>query len=195
MVSDDCIRIIGIDPGSRHIGIAVMDVAIDDFKIRSIETHTLSTDAFECMANTAVGFPDSYARIFNIYEQILGILRYYSPTDVASESPFFGKRSPVAYGVLSEAFGAIKKAVYDFSPFIRFYQYPPATCKKTVNIKAVENKSNLTSKEIMYKAVYRLDLEVSLDLDSMSEHEIDALSVALTHKNFLWNNQYLLYVT
>src|ERR1022692_310682 len=108
----DYFNLIGIDPGTHNLGVAIMSVDIRTSVI-------VSTTAFTLVANkmlpkdswVAETHGDRYARIVILEQGLYNIFVEYQPLQICSESPFFNMLRPQAYGALVEILSAIRRAV------------------------------------------------------------------------------------
>lgn len=71
--------ILGIDPGTTHMGFALIEVLGKKCKVLTIGTLHL---------NKVIGQPNKLKRIF---EKVLSLIEEYHPDELAIEAPFFGK--------------------------------------------------------------------------------------------------------
>jgi crossover junction endodeoxyribonuclease RuvC len=150
------LRILAIDPGSRHAGFAVIEgVGSRPHYIASgVLSFSLEDDFFQ--------------RLKNIFNDTLTLVKTYNPDVVALESLIYVK-SPTALIKLAQARGAMISALTQCSA--QFYEYSPNLIKSTVTGHGHADKEN------MQKWIY-LQLGIS---EFKTHDESDALAIALCH--------------
>jgi crossover junction endodeoxyribonuclease RuvC len=105
------IRILGIDPGSRNTGIAILD--LNGKKMDLVHSEVINFDEKEIFLN----------RILTVSKEIKKLIETFSPDEVALEALIFVK-SPTALAKLAQTRGAIlagvsedyKNKVFEYSP-------------------------------------------------------------------------------
>jgi crossover junction endodeoxyribonuclease RuvC len=148
--------ILGIDPGTRIMGYAVL---VADKKPRLLTLGTLSLEKIE----------DHPSRLYKIFERITQLAEGYHPTVLAIEAPFFGKNVKSML-MLGRAQGvAISAAVYKG---MAVYEYSPRKIKQAVTGRGNASKEQVAS---LLSHIFGHDL-TGEKLDAT-----DALSVALCH--------------
>lgn len=177
--SPSLVSVIGIDPGSETLGLAVL-------------TYDLQTKLIVgCKANTYVGSKLRYnspwieeihgartARIKAHEENLVNIFKIERPVAIACESPFFNQRRPQAYGALTEVATAIRNAVLEYNEWLRLYFYDPPTVKRAVKAAGNALKDEVKAK---VKQLDNLNYNGDKPLDSLDEHSIDSIAVAYCH--------------
>ncbi len=156
MAEDKPLRILGIDPGSRIMGIAVIDYA----KNRA-----------QCLFHDQVYFTAGAAlpeRLGQIYQNVQKVATQYGPHEVAIEQAFMHKYVQAAM-TLGHARGAAMTAVV--SAGIPIFEYAPRLIKKAIVGYGAAEKNQMQS---MIKLLFNLSELPSADA-------ADALAVALCH--------------
>lgn len=155
MAQDKPLRILGIDPGSRIMGIGVIDYA----KNRA-----------QCLFYDQVHFTPGILseRLGQIYKNIQTVAAHYVPDEVAIEQAFMHKHVQAAM-VLGHARGAAMTAVV--SAGIPIFEYAPRLIKKAIVGYGAAQKNQMQS---MIKLLFNLSELPSADA-------ADALAVALCH--------------
>lgn len=177
-LTQETIRLVGIDPGTDNLGLAVLTIDPKTYEI--IET-TAATyrggrlEHYDVRVSAIQG--DRLARLLahrcNLVERFAEI----KPTMVASEAPFYNRLRPNAYGPLVESLWVIKEAVWSYDGTMALREIDPPTVKKGVMAK------ELKGKEPMKDALKALHQELRLSeaqIDAMDEHSVDAVAVAYT---------------
>lgn len=172
--------IVGVDPGSRKLGLARLIVDIATKKILSVEACTLTTDRLMKDAVLDGLRSEKTIRMLTLEEHISKYMKSSMPSYVASESPFAGAH-PQAFGVLTEVLCVIRRAVRNYSLILDLKLYDPPSVKI-----AVGNKGN-ADKDQMKEAVIKLNLNYVgiLPLELLDEHSIDAIAVAYSQYRYL----------
>jgi crossover junction endodeoxyribonuclease RuvC len=152
-------RILGIDPGSRTTGYAV----IDSDGHRS--THLTSG----CIRVAHAPWPDRLGLIFG---QVAALVREHAPQEMAVEQLIFA-RDPVAALKLGQARGAIICAALQGG--VQVHEYSPKSVKQAVVGTGAAEKS-----QVQHMVRILLALEAS-----PAEDEADALALALCHAHSL----------
>lgn len=176
---DQHFKIVGIDPGTTTLGVALLAFDFDTKKLSLIEARTFSSD------NTIQRYPhlrevygDRYAKIHSHRTNLLNYFNDNSPHALASEAPFFG-RLPQPYAALTECVYALRLAAMDYDIYRPLHVYDPATVKKNVG---VSGKSG--DKEAMRTAIKKTGILNEEQLENIAqydEHAIDAIAVAYSH--------------
>lgn len=152
------IRIVGIDPGTRVVGIGVIDVDARD-RATYVDCTTI-----EPKKTAAVP-----SRLLHIHEELAAAMARYRPSVVAVEQVFVGKSMPSAIRI-GEGRGIA--LVCAARAGAEVYEYPPATVKRAIaGFGAAE-------KEQMAAWIARL---LGLREPPQPHDAADALAIALTH--------------
>ncbi len=151
------LRTLGIDPGSRTTGFAVL------------ELHDRTYQSLACDILRLTGTKDPHERLILLYEQISLIVDQYAPDYVAVETPIYGK-DPLAMLKLGRAQASIIMAVLHKK--VPLFEYYPKAVKK-----AITGNGNARKQQVAYMLQKILQLsETDLPLDAT-----DALAVAWCH--------------
>ena len=166
------------DPGTTNLGLSFLDIdpiTLDLVKVRA--TSYKSERLVEFNDDIAYAHSDRIARICAQGDNLLQQFIENKPFVICSESPFFYRLRPGAFGALMEILFAIRNAAIRYDPMVRFFLYEPSTVKKALGAgfvgKDTVRASVAGNKEIMAA------LEGSLD--DLDEHAIDATCVGYTH--------------
>jgi crossover junction endodeoxyribonuclease RuvC len=152
-------RVLGIDPGTRCVGIGVVD-----------RIGNRLVPVFHDVVAPGRMKGDLPARLKRIHEGIRAAIRETGPDEVALEEAFYGKSVQSALRIGEGRGVALLAAALEGKPVA---QYPPATIKK-----AVTGNGNAGKEQVgrMVRVILGLD-------DSVSEDAADALAVAICHLN------------
>jgi crossover junction endodeoxyribonuclease RuvC len=152
-------RILGIDPGSRTTGYAVID---------SDGNHSIRVSS-GCIRVGHESWPGRLGLIFN---EVALLVRGYAPQEMAVEQLIFA-RDPVAALKLGQARGAIICAALQGG--VQVHEYSPKSVKQAVVGTGAAEKSQV---QHMVRILLALDAEPT-------EDEADALALALCHAHSL----------
>jgi len=152
------VRVIGIDPGSRHLGWGVLDR--EGSRITHVAHGVIDVDLDGSFADRLVDIDDRLTEVFAKYE----------PTVGAVESIFFSKDAQSA-AKLGHARGVVLLRLARSS--IQTCEYPPALVKRTVVGRGAADKRQVA---MVVTAILRLGTPPRSDA-------ADALAIALTHLN------------
>jgi crossover junction endodeoxyribonuclease RuvC len=155
----ECRRILGIDPGSRITGYALIDS--DGNHSRRVLSGSIR-----------VGHEAWPGRLGLIFAEVSRLVSGYTPQEMAVEQLIFA-RDPVAALKLGQARGAIICAALQGG--VQVHEYSPKSVKQAVVGTGAAEKSQV---QHMVRILLALDAEPA-------EDEADALALALCHAHSL----------
>jgi Holliday junction resolvasome RuvABC endonuclease subunit len=169
-------RVVGIDPGSQTLGVAVIEFDVITNSITSTQARTFVGDKlpfypFDNFLSETNG--DRLARIQKHKQNLFNIFKDTNPISIGCESPFYSQRRPSAFGVLMEVLTAIRNAVNEYSSWQTLYIIDPPTIKKAVGAAGNADKNAMKNKVLQMQ-----DLNFNGDINQLDEHSIDAIAVA-----------------
>lgn len=171
--------IVGIDPGTNFLGFCALDINLRDvsvvqhFACSFQSDKMLDPDSFVSICHN-----ERIAKIFAQKNNLLKRLRYHRPFVVTCENPFINRFRPNAYGPLVEVLFAIRCAVTEYNPAVKFLTYEPSIVKKTVGAGAICGKDEI---KLVVRKIQELREHSTVNMDEMDEHAVDATAVAYTH--------------
>lgn len=174
------IRLLSIDPGTMFTGIAVSEVDQDRSNFRVVHAQTLDLNKL------ARGVPEDYvlihgdrrARLCMLTACITRLLAAWRPVSVVSESPYASGHIQ-AFEALVECLSAIGEGVRNYDDYMRLNTLEPSLVKKGVGV-----KGNTGDKLLMRTAIQNIpDLILDVNVDTLSEHAVDAIAVGYSHYN------------
>lgn len=181
--------IAGIDPGTDTLGFGALKVNVVTLEI--IESTAFTYVGSKLAKDSWYGdvHGNRAGRLGAHEDNLVEIFEYYRPNLVASESPFFNRRFPQAYGALTETVDAIRNALWRFDPWLSLFMIDPPTVKLAVG--AANPTKNLTHDE--KKGLVKTALMALPDLNyngptpiaCLDEHSVDALAVAYARLKIL----------
>ncbi len=149
-------KVIGIDPGTRLVGYAV---------IEKKGSRLITTASGVIKAKTQKDLP---SRLKVIHEEITELIKEHQPDTLAVEKVFCGKNVQSAMRI-GESRGAILLAAAQANLLIA--EYDPTKIKKAV---VGAGKAHKTQVQYMVKMLLGLEKEITFD-------EADALAIAICH--------------
>ena len=150
--------ILGIDPGTQLLGFGIVRVVGKKAEYVDMGVLDLRKE------------PDAYAKLKAIYECISEVCKSYHPTELAIESPFYGKNAQVVLK-LGRAQGAAMLAAMEYG-VQSVTEYAPRKAKESIVGNGAASKEQV-----------QLMLEKTLGVKLESRHldATDALAIALCH--------------
>ncbi len=150
-------RILGIDPGTNHMGYGVIDYKQGLYTL--VDLGVIHMDKIK----------DPFEKLNRIYEAACDLVKSAQPQEAAIEEPFYGKNIQ-AMLKLGRAQGVAIAAIQSFS--ITVCQYPPRRIKQSITGNGAASKEQVAG---MLKHLLNIkELPSSLDAT-------DGLAVALCH--------------
>lgn len=149
--------ILGIDPGSRRTGFALLRQSGNRFE--SLELGVIRSEDLD----------DHADRLKRIYDEIGKLIEKHSPDACAVETPVYGK-DPLAMLKLGRAQAACIMAVVNNG--LEVTEYYPKAVKKSITGNGNAAKSQVA---------YMLAKLVNVDVEAISNDATDALAVAWCH--------------
>jgi Holliday junction resolvasome RuvABC endonuclease subunit len=170
--------LLGIDPGVNNCGLTVVDTTagfkvITTHNVRNARKFTDVEKELEKEFNTRV------VKVSAIVNKVVEMLETYPAIDyVAIEAPFYNHLTPQAYGSLLEVISAIKYNIL-VPRKLQFRMLEPMLVKKLFAGKGMAKKEVIKQFLISKKEAGAISMEV--DIESLSEHEIDAVAITYVH--------------
>lgn len=170
---DKMVRILAVDPGTSHLGLAVLDweYGKDQAEVAWAETIHARDPTHDGGFGEYVGRRD--ARMVFLERQWEEVLRLASPTFTCTETPFMKRAKLSAYESGVELQLMLRRALWRVYPGKVLHGYNPIIVKSFVGVDAKG-----TDKTHMRAAVLKLYANHSLiDLSVLDEHSIDGVAV------------------
>lgn len=169
------VRFLAIDPGSRTLGLAVLEYNFETGELTVLFTRCLDVDeGLKHIRYLEVLQGISRARRWLVKHFLKHQIEDWQPAFVIMETPYMGSFSQV-FKILVEIMEVIEGVVSWFGNAIALLKIDPSTVKKSVGV-----KGNSSDKDLMrdaVKGIKYLVLREGVDLDHITEHEIDAIAV------------------
>jgi len=165
---EDKIRLMGIDPGTSTLGVAILELD-NQFNITSIITRCIDASKQKTIFRENANLE---YRISVIGNEIEHDLNKYNPIGMAIELPFINPRRISSIIPLARLLGVLMDKSINNNPHRMIYKKSPSEVKNAVGAKGGADK------DAVLEAILKID-EISdkIDLESMTDHEVDAIAV------------------
>lgn len=151
--------LLGIDPGTNLLGYGVITVEGNQVSIQAIGVFDLR----KCK--------DVYLKLGRIFERVSGLIASFAPTEMAVESPFFGKNVQSMLK-LGRAQGVCIAAAAANN--VKVFEYAPTKIKMSLTGSGAASKKQV---EVMLQKIFHLNPDAYIPyLDAT-----DALAAAYCH--------------
>lgn len=181
----DVILISTIDPGTTCLGLSRFYFNYRTIKIEDIDSQTYTGIKLPDFSLENVDIHGAlFARLIAYKKLLTNLFMEDRPSVVVSESPFFVRTQPGAYGPLSKMMYLIEESVYEYDPLVKFITIPPSNVKKAVNAGAHCGKDSMKNAVREIAAIQKV---LRQDYESLDEHSIDSLAVG-----WAFFNEYLI---
>jgi Holliday junction resolvasome RuvABC endonuclease subunit len=171
--------IVSIDPGNTTTGVAIYEIDYQTQRVISIEAMTLQS--IRLVDHTELD-PDQYSesliKLHRLTDTLTEILLQYQPVEIVSESCFYHRVHPAAYGSLLTVINAYRTATIRHNPNVMFYTIEPIVIKRTIRVDSIKEKTDVA------KAIMRIPEIMSVlvtPIEMLDEHAIDAIAIGYTH--------------
>lgn len=174
-LSQEPVRIIGIDPGTTCMGVSVIEWGFTS-PIQVVHAFTLKASNTEIPYRSIMELHgDRVARLNQLGDELAKVFIHTRPHAVIAESPYLG-RFATSFAALTETLWVIRQTVQGYDPYLPLYSIDPLTAKKAVGTKL----GRKTDKEDVRQALLeRTDIQWTVDPRALDEHAIDATAVGL----------------
>ena len=174
---------ISIDPGLNTCGIAIFTFDNNRFSVKStklINNLRKLTDKEKVIAKKytdRLAKLDTIVRVIDdMFDELLG--EGYEIVTLIVEAPFYSSFRPSAFGSLVETISLIRYNVA-FRRDVEFFAMEPMLVKKIFTDRGMANKDDMKTK--LLSKIQTKELDCPIDIDSISEHEIDAIAIGYSH--------------
>jgi len=174
----DNFYIMGVDPGSRTLGVCMMELS-PELDIVSVSTHNVIIDSED---NVSMCENIVY-RMRKLRFIIQSLYTIYNPAIISMESSFINASRMGAVIPLTKSIALLESVLNELDRFIKMTTIPPSVIKKVF-------KARQKGKEAVTEALENnSELSHLVDVNKMSEHEIDATAIAFTLREYLKVNK------
>jgi len=173
--------LLSIDPGINNCGIVVLDTSnqftvVESILVKNARKFTDDEKTIEKEYGTRA------VKVDYILKAIRSLLLKYDIDTVVVEAPFYNALTPVAYGSLLEVIFALKYDIIVKGKYI-FKLIEPLLVKKMFTSKGMAAKDLI--KDFLIKKKEDGSILIAIDIDTLSEHEIDAIAVGFVYNLML----------
>jgi len=178
-------RVIGIDPGTVYVGVAIIDIDDETGQVCEVESFLVEVNR-EYADNPSLSGLDN--RLYILSKAIKKVFKNYAPDTVAMEGTFIHSDKASSVIPLSKALQTIEVAALEYNQFMPIATYPPSIVKKEFSVNGGGDKNSMRDAMGANKVLLQFCTPTE-----MSEHEIDAVAVAMCHINHLKKNPLMLW--
>jgi Holliday junction resolvasome RuvABC endonuclease subunit len=173
------LKLIAIDPGLNNVGVAIFVIDLVTKEIESIQALTLRPDRLidDCPLDEEI-HEERLVKRHQIAKAWRSILDTEQPQRVASESPFFDRRKPSSFAILTEVMTTLLDTMLLHNRQLKLHLVPPLKVKQYLGVAGQKGKEPVREAMEKQEKVLKV-LQPSIDL--LSEHAIDAVGVGLTY--------------
>lgn len=177
-MTDDCFRIIGIDPGSRCFGISVIDYDFEKKKFILRHAETFHADRVLTETSMELVLGDRGARHSKCRQFLIERLNYFTPQLVSCESAYMKLKFVSAFQSLVEGIVMAREAVWAYKNTLPLFLVDPPTAKKAVGApgRGGDKESVRKAIKLLIKEK-KLLVEDDVVIDDLDEHSIDSIAI------------------
>lgn len=172
---DPFASILAIDPGTDTLGLACIQFDCRTGYIIGSEAQTYKGSKMARNSWVADVHGDRFARINAHRSNLSRLLNLLQPAFIASESPFFSRAQPLAYGALTEVVYALRLTIFEYDPLMDVQLIDPPSVKNAVGAKGNADKETVRTGVL---SLEELKYNGRVPIDVLDEHSIDAMAVA-----------------
>ncbi len=193
----DIFRSLGLDPGSRNFGYAVLDVDLTKASKGKFEAEVSHMDSL--LVDQVVrqyeerwfGRTDRQRRLKSCGEFTMALLDTFDPEVVVIEDAYLNRRQPTSYRSLSEGIIYLVESVREWDPTVPILITEAMRAKKAVGAKPKRGDDQ----KAIVKAAIKNNKSIILppNFEEKSEHSIDAVALAYFGCDEWWLENGVLY--
>lgn len=170
---------VAIDPGLNNVGVAIYRVQVNPFAVLSIQAFTLKAERLvDTSGLDDDAFTERLHKRHSMASAFRKVLEEVNPCLVVCESPFFDRRKPGSFAVLTEVMTTLLDTVTAYNPVVRFSVVEPQLVKKVLGVAGQKGKDVV--RDAMEKETL-LIAALSTPLNFLDEHGVDAIGVGYTY--------------
>lgn len=177
-------RIVSIDPGATHLGIAISHCV--DNRLKVLHAESLEVDKMVRMVY-GEGFPygKRAAQMAVIKDFIASMLHSWQPSVVASEVPYLDSQNIDAYTALYDCVQTIKHVLIEGFKGVPLVTINPSVAKADIGIP----KDRYSDKDAVSEHILSSDLLDLSDIfaDQLDQHAFDAILMGNSHYKTMSN--------
>ncbi len=181
-------RIIGIDPSVDNMGVGILDIDIDTYRVVVVESYTVhGKDHVKKYPHIAKYHGERVAKLHGHGEHFIKVFDQWDPNAVAIETPFMG-RFPAAYGALKECVCTVTNALISHDFTMPLNGIDPKSVKNAIGVSAgSKDKNDMQAALSLHKGI---EWGNGLNAGMLDEHSVDAIAVAY----WLYSHQFNPYI-
>ncbi len=175
-------RVLSIDPGTNHLGYAIMDVdyANSHEPIALVEVGTLNAAVLSRPYTTLLEVHgEKVTKLYALEQAIKRILEAFKPDIIVSESPYMGS-FPQAYAALVECLKTIRSALIEHNPCMPLHIIDPASIKAAVGVSGKSGNKGLMT-EAVAGLVSKNAIITDVDIATLDEHSVDSIAAGYAY--------------
>lgn len=175
----ESLTIVAIDPGLNNIGLSVFTLDVkEELIIKSIDARTLKADKVADWTNLDPEYrSEQIMKCYRMVDAVMYIIRNTNPSIVVCESPFFDRRKPSSFAVLSNVLSILFDRITQHNPNIQIHTVEPLLVKHVLKVAGQKGKEVV--REAMEKESFLLSV-LKQPLGVLDEHAIDSIGVGYT---------------
>lgn len=180
---DSGVRILGVDPGTRRLGVATLTVEAKSLSILDVEAFTIKSTPEEEAEYSDIHQDRKLRILYGQQRRFMEVLATRNPHVVCIEAPFYNPKRPGAFGPLAEVVSALKLAIMDYNIDLTIKVYPPDIIKKEMSCHrgrdyTIDPKVLIRSKIDSINEIIEVADPPKLFWD---QHSYDAIAVGYTY--------------
>lgn len=179
------LRLLTIDPGTDQLGIAYLQINIDQQNLIVVDASTFSAakrlrfDPYYQQLEVTHG--SRFARLWIHQATLYHELYRWYPHEVISESPFIGRLHTHAFEALVQCVHSLRETLFHYDPWMQLQLIAPMEAKKAIH----RSHRGVMKSDVQYALDQLLNrpqdsglmIHDDLDWDGLDEHALDAIAV------------------
>lgn len=176
-INNGNIRCISIDPGSHNLGLSIIELNVNTWKISVLKCETvLAKNIIGPLIELVDVLGERLIRNIAYNEFLAALMRKWHIDFVVCEAAYAG-RFIHAYQSLTEQITLLKAAVYVYDRRMTFLMVEASVVKKAMGVKGNSGDKSLMSKALMQ----RTDVVIcdTMKIASLDEHAVDSCCIGI----------------
>lgn len=176
--SGETAKIIGIDPGTVNCGVGIVEFNVRTFEIVATDAQTLVGERLhKGGAWMAEAHGERLSRVSYIIDRLVEIFNWVRPLEIVSESPFYSRRRPQAFGALTEFVSMLRLAVWHYDLWMQLTTIDPPSVKIAVGAEVQGGKESVRA--AMLSVADTLCWTGQVPLANIGPDAMDGLAIAM----------------
>lgn len=168
--------IIGIDPGTRFMGVAILTYDLKSLEIISSSTRTLVAARMALDVDAVYTHGEKFARLLALEHELLLTFRMVEPIDVYCESPYYSGKTPSAFGPLIETVQTVRRAVQQYDNAMPLTTITPSAIKSAIGASGGAKKGPV----LHFMDGMTESIRFNGDIMQVDNNAVDALAIVVT---------------